>query len=306
MSPYPDRIIVVDNGSGDGFAEELLALARERLGEQLVISCSPAEAIRSPKADGEETMGQSGPHFLHLSLGENRGYAGAVNAAVKMALVQWAPDFFLILNSDVETRPDALAAFLDCAAAKPDTGIFGATIIAGDSLKLECAGGCRYLHWATITLPCLSGMTTEQAMKKSEPKLDFIHGACMFVRGEVFRAVGLFDEQFFLYCEELDFCLRAQRFGFDLGWCRNAFVAHAGGAALRAGFPNERERRLLANYHENLGALLIARKWSGAMFPLAVAWRFFGKLAVLVFRRETFLISALSKSFRQFFFGRSR
>jgi len=220
-------------------------------------------------------------------------------------MAQGAPDFFLLLNSDALVHPDALAAFLHCAAARPDVGIFGATILSGRAgnapAVLECAGGCRYLHWATMTRPNLAGLGLEMALERKEPRIDYVHGACMFARREVFDTVGLFDERFFLFCEELDFCLRAKSLGFGLGWCREAQVVHAGGASLQAGFPDARERALVANYHENLGALMIAREWAGAAFPLAVSWRFFGKLAVLAARRETYLAAALFAAFKRFF-----
>lgn len=295
MDPAPDRIVVADNGSGDGSGERLLARARERLGPSRAVAARP-----TPFA------GARIPPFTLLTLAENRGYAGGVNAALRLAMAQEAPDFFLIVNSDAMVHPNVLAAFLECADARPEVGIFGATILSGQAGSapeaLECAGGCRYLHWATMTRPNLAGLALQEALERQEPRMDFVHGACMFARREVFDTAGFFDERFFLFCEELDFCLRARRHGFGLGWCREARVVHAGGASLQAGFPDERERKRVANYHENLGALMIARQWAGAMFPLAVCWRFFGKLAVLVARRETYLAPALFAAFHRFFF----
>jgi len=335
MDPGPDRIVVADNGSGDGSGERLLARARERLGPSQTVAAGPAEPVE-PRSRGEVHVegnpsahtlqvrppspqrgapgvqpspvpGARIPAFTLLTLAENRGYAGAVNAAVRLAMAQGAPDFFLILNSDAMAHQNALTAFLACAAARPDVGIFGATILKGQAGSapevLECAGGCRYLHWATMTRPNLAGLDLIAALKREEPLIDYVHGACMFARREVFDTVGLFDERFFLFCEELDFCLRATSLGFGLGWCREARVVHAGGASLKAGFPDARERKLVANYHENLGALMIARQWAGAAFPLAVSWRFFGKLAVLAARRETYLAAALFAACKRFFFG---
>lgn len=296
MAPAPDRIIVVDNGSGDASGEGLLLRARERLG--------PAQAVRTgPK--GREDSPTAYPAFSLLTLPENRGYAAALNAALGPSLAGGPEDFFLLLNSDILMRAQALAALLQCAATRPDTGVFGATILAGRGAHLECAGGCRYVQWATVTRPCLAGLSLTQATARPEPRLDYVHGACMFVRKAVFQAAGLFDERFFLFGEELDFCLRAKNLGFGLGWCREAIASHAGGASLRAGFPDERGRKLLANYHENLGALMIAKKWSGALFPLAVSWRFFGKLAVLAARGETYLAASLFSAFKDYFLKKS-
>lgn len=274
MRPPPDFVVVADNASGDGSARALRALAARR---------------------------QGFPRFALIELPENRGFAAAVNVAVRHAREAFRPGAYLIINSDAQAAEGCLAAFAADAAARPDVGVFGATLLDEAGERLQCAGGCRYLHFATMTLPALRGLSKADAFAREEPRLDFIHGACMYVRETVFEAVGLFDERFFLYCEELDFCERARRAGFALGWTRRAVVRHAGGASLRAGTPDERVRKLTANYHENLGALAVAARYAGAAYPLALAWRFLGKLAVLAARGEPYLSQALLAAFRDHF-----
>lgn len=321
MQPPPDGVVVADNASGDGSAKAIRALAERRSGQGPADARSalaarrpgqgPAGAIgvlahRPADVRGEQTPAPSqdagnSTRFALLELPENRGFAAAVNAAIRHARHAFRPEAYLIINSDAQADVDCLAAFTADAAARPGVGVFGATLLDEAGERLQCAGGCRYLHFATMTLPALKGLTVAEALTRQEPRLDFIHGACMYVRETVFEAVGLFDERFFLYCEELDFCERAKRAGFSLGWTRRAVARHAGGASLRAGMPEARARKLTANYHENLGALTVAAQYAGAAYPLALAWRFLGKLAVLAARGEPYLTPALLAAFRDHF-----
>lgn len=79
-----------------------------------------------------------------------------------------------------------------------------------------------------LLLPCLStykhalkGLTIEEAAHAELPKpLDYIEGAAMFVRAEVFRTIGLFNEEYFLYFEELDLIRRLPS-GSHIDWCKN-------------------------------------------------------------------------------------
>jgi hypothetical protein len=316
MEPPPDHVVVADNNSADGSARALRELAASRGatgGQSAPARNGPEGALLArPRRDGDPGAQGSLPladaqgaasleRFALVELPENRGFAAAVNAAVLHARAKWRPLAYLIVNSDAYPASDCLAAFKADAAARPGVGIFGATLADEAGRTLQCAGGCRYLHFATMTLPAMEGLNLRDALSRPEPRLDFIHGACMFVRDTVFAAVGLFDERFFLFCEELDFCERAKRAGFHLGWTRGAVARHAGGASLRAGMPEERARKLAANYHENLGALLIAARYAGAAYPLALAWRFLGKLAVLAARGELGLAPALVAAFRDHF-----
>lgn len=274
MRPPPRRVVVVDNGSGDGSARVLEA------------ALAGQAAVRL------------------LALPRNVGFAAGCNAAVTAALAEDDVRFFLFCNSDALLRPDALAAFAADAGSRPGVGVFGATVLdAARPGRLQAAGGCRYHPALTIHRPAHAGQPLAAVPGLPEPRLDYIYGACMLVRREVFDRVGLFDPGYFLFCEELDLCRRATRAGFGLGWTREAVAVHAGGASLARGDGPARERAAFVQYHETASALRCVRRHFPAALPVAVVFRWCGKLAVLARRRELHLAGALWAAYRDFFTG---
>ena len=294
----PTSVIVVDNGSRDGSVERILAFARGRY---------PSAALALP---GDPLPAPCDmPAFVLLALPENLGCGRGNNAGLEYALACGEHRFFWVLNSDVAVAPQCLASLLEEARKRPTAGVFGASVLkwakgASGQDELECAGGCRYLPWATMTLPAYGGQSLRAALGKPDPRLEYILGASFFVRREVLRAVGLFSTDTFLYYEEADLCLRARRAGFALAWSRDAVVRHKGGRALAAACPDPLWRKRVANYHENLGALRFTRSHYPGLLPVAFAFRFLGKLAVLCGRGELALTGALFAAYRDFLLGR--
>lgn len=273
MTVPPDRLIVCDNGSDDGSAARLADYAATR------------------------------PDVTVLCLPENQGFAAGNNAALATALAEGDERFFLLINNDATADSDCLAALLRDAASRQGVGIFGATVTHADRPDiLQAAGGCRYHPATTVHHPAHAGKNLEVVPRLPEPHLDYVYGACLFVRREVLTRIGLFDPRYFLYCEELDLCRRAGRAGFGLGWCRAAVVRHVGGRSLTAAASTPRGRARFANYHETLSALRYTRRWHPALLPVAAAFRFSGKLAVLAIRRQGYLVWPLFAAYRDFLF----
>ena len=274
MTPPPQRIMVVDNGSADG----------------------SVQALRAALA------GQASARLIALP--HNMGFAAGCNAAITAALAEDVVRLFLFINNDAILRQDALAAFAADAARRPDIGIFGATVVAAKRPDLlQAAGGCRYHPTLTIHRPAHAGLPVSAVPQLPEPRLDYIFGACMLVRREVFDRVGLFDPGYFLYCEELDLCRRARLAGYGLGWTRQAVAVHVGGGSSERGDGPTRARAAFVQYHETASALRCVWRGYRWAFPAAVAFRFWGKLAVLAWRGELHLAGALWAAYRDFFTG---
>ena len=263
-----------DNGSDDGSAQALAAALDGTVGLRL------------------------------LALPQNLGFAAGCNAAVAAALAEGGVRFFLFCNPDAVMHPEALAAFAADAARRPDIGLFGATVVdAARPDRLQAAGGCRYYPALTVHRPAHAGRRLAVVADLPEPQLDYISGACLFVRREVFDRVGFFDPGYFLFCEELDLCRRARQAGFGLGWTRQAVCVHVGGASLARVAGPARERAAFAQYHETASALRFVWRRHRAVFPAAAAFRLCGKLAVLAWRRELHLAGALVAAYRDFVTG---
>jgi GT2 family glycosyltransferase len=209
IETIPSRVIVVDNDSGDGSFERL------------------SEGVRAEGwTDRVEVIASD----------KNGGFGYGINVAVRCALeFPERPPYFYILNSDAFPDEGAVHKLIDYLDRNPDVGIAGSYIhgTEGDTqaaaFRFPSALGefeatmkfgpvTRLLKPWVVTLPT----------PETECEVDWVSGASMMVRREVFETAGLFDEGFFLYYEEIDFCRRVRRAGFKAGYVATSTISHIG------------------------------------------------------------------------------
>lgn len=296
--PRPESIVVVDNGSTDQSVERILGWAGKQFNHVAV--------LRSEEAGSGQASG-SGPPFLLIRNSANLGFAGGNNPAISWALHQNTFDFLWLLNNDTTVRVDTPGALLQCAH-QSKAGIIGSTVVYSDRPEVvQCAGGCFYNPLTTIFRSHLAGEPVGVALQKKDPlDLDYIFGASLLVRTEVFARCGLLNEDYFLFYEEIDLCRRAKEEGYSLHWCRESVVRHKGSQSVGRRVSATRKKIAFANYHENLSTLLFTRRFYPWLFPLTMLFRFFGKLAVIGARGDRFLIRPLLMAYLDFFIGRNR
>ncbi len=162
---------------------------------------------------------------------ENCGFAGANNLAIQ----QSSGDFVLLLNPDTQLKPGALSKLLNFIQAKPNAGAVGARLLNADgTLQRSCYPRPTLFRefWRMFNLDSIWSLAKYpiQNWSLSEPrKVDVLMGACMLVGKKVLDKVGLLDEKFFMYSEEVDLCYRIQLSGHCLYWLPEAEVVHYGG-----------------------------------------------------------------------------
>jgi len=215
-------VSVVDNFSEDGSAEALQAVVQQ---------------------EGWESWVQIIAHPC------NDGFGAGNNVALKMELAQPEPaDYLLILNPDTEVLPGAIATFLQFFEKHPEASILGPrtestpgltdyTAFRFPSLASSIAEGLRFGFIDRL----LARRITAPAPRTTAHPIDWVSGGCMFVRREVLQTVGLFDEQYFLYFEEIDLLLRAKQAGFQTWYVPEAGIMHYAGSSTGVvnGAPNE-------------------------------------------------------------------
>ncbi len=205
--PIQAEVLVVDNASSDGSAE-------------MVAAHFPWVAlIRSPRNGG----------FAH---GNNQGLVRSRGAAI------------LLLNPDTLMPAGGIAGLMTDLAAHPEAGIIGPRLLRPDgSMHLACR---RSFPTPSIAFYRLSGLS--QLFPRSprfgrynltfvDPRtpleVDSVCGACMLIRRTVFERVGPLDERFFMYGEDLDWCLRTREAGWTVRYQPAVVVQHQHGAASR-------------------------------------------------------------------------
>lgn len=234
------RVIVTDNASGDDSVPSLTrAVADNDWGGWAIVQ--PLE--------------------------HNGGFAYGNNAAIRPALASIdKPDYVLLLNPDTVVRPDALAALLDFMDANPSAGLAGSRLEHPDgapqrsafrfhSVASELEAGLRI---GLVSKLLQNRVVAPPVPRGTEPRrVDWVAGASLIVRRRVFETAGLLDEAYFMYFEEVDFCLRARR--------RMALLVRAGVAGGPSCWAELRRDRRQTRVGQMPARLLV--RFAAALFP---------------------------------------
>ncbi|UCG25837.1 MAG: glycosyltransferase family 2 protein [Chloroflexota bacterium] len=162
---------------------------------------------------------------------ENVGFAQANNQAIQMSCGQYV----LLLNPDTEASPGALRALLDSLANLPGAGMAGARLLNDDgSLQVSCYREPTLLREFLLMFHLDGFLSYGSYRMKSWPldrprEVDTVMGACMLIRKSVLESIGLMDQGYFMYSEEVDLCYRIRRAGWRIYWVPQAKVVHFGG-----------------------------------------------------------------------------
>jgi GT2 family glycosyltransferase len=217
------EVLVVDNGS------------HEPVGDLLARRAPGAVCLRSP---------------------ENRGYAGGANLGIRAALARGAGTV-LLLNNDVRVRPGATVAARRVLDADPRVAVVGPKVLTReDPDRLWLAWGRVTWQQSLVTL-CGADAPDGPAWS-AERDVDWVAGCAMWLRAAALADVGLFDETFFAYHEEVDWCTRARRLGRRVVYVPDAVVTHTGRGTAGGG----RAVRI-RKYFGARNTILFARKHAG-------------------------------------------
>jgi len=196
-STITTRVLLVDNGSQDGFLDGI----DERF-----------------------------PELDLIRLENNLGFGRACNLAVQREMENGKCNFFFLLNNDAIVHPHALARLVEAAQSDPTAGILGPKIFYRHDPDQIWYAGARKRRGILAAADTGRGQTDWGQFENSR-RVDYVFGAAMLIQREVFERIGQFDERFFIYLEDLDFCLRAQGAGFSPLFVPQAMVWHSGSAS---------------------------------------------------------------------------
>ena len=148
----------------------------------------------------------------------NLGFSKGVNVGLRAALEQGF-DYVWVLNNDTTVSTDTLKELVAFAEADADIGIVGCVLVEDSSNRL-------IQSWGGGTINLTTGIVRH--VKKAAPvkSLDYINGASMLLRYNALKDVGLFDENYFMYWEDIDLSMRMRAHGWQLGVAKNAVVNH--------------------------------------------------------------------------------
>jgi GT2 family glycosyltransferase len=245
---YPSfRVVVCDNGSTDGSVDKIRSWAEGMVTVErdpdhplapLVLPPvgKPLPHVVLARADAEHATdgGGEGPLLTLIAAGANLGFAGGCNVGLRFALRQSTCGYIWLLNNDTVVHPDALGALVRRLGVRPDAGQCGSRILSYDEPSVvQARGGERYNRWLASSTPIGAGRLAEDRVdvESVEREMSYVAGAALCVTRQFIETVGLLDESYFLYGEELDWLARA-RGRFALAYAHDSVVYHKEGRTI--------------------------------------------------------------------------
>ena len=234
--------------------------------EVIVINNNPQEKINFLK--------RKFPEFVFLEVKENLGFTGGNNLGIKKALKK-GTNFVLLLNNDTLVDKNLITELLEVAKNNKQVGILGPKIYFAPNYEFHreryqekergrviwYAGGL--FDWQNIIASHRGVDEIDRGQYQRLEATDFASGCAMLVRKEVFQKIGLFDNQYFLYLEDVDFCQRAKKAGFKIFYVPTAKLWHLNAGSSEVGGP-------LHDYYLTRNRLLFGFKYASGRTKLAL------------------------------------
>jgi len=172
--------------------------------------------VDNDSSDGSvEAIRRDFPTVKLLAQPENRGFAGGVNPGIGLATLP----LVLLLNSDAQTSRASIEEAAEYMARFPEVGILGPQIVSSERTPHWSAWRDPSLRWMALSAVGLSRLRLLNFERYHEKpftegvEVDCVSGCAMMIRRHLLEELGGFDEDYFMYFEETDFCVRARQRG---------------------------------------------------------------------------------------------
>jgi GT2 family glycosyltransferase len=200
----------------------------------LKLDYSPYEIVivdNASEDDSENILRNFFPCLRLIQTGSNLGFAGGNNAGIRYALEKDS-DFIWLVNNDAVVDPHALSLLVACADANPSIGMVGSKILSySEPFLLLSAGG---------TVDMRTGVTehigfgcTDKGQFDQPLDTGYLTGCSLLVRRKVIEDIGLMNENYFLYFEETEWCVKAKNKGYKLRYAPESVVYHKESVSVR-------------------------------------------------------------------------
>jgi N-acetylglucosaminyl-diphospho-decaprenol L-rhamnosyltransferase len=255
MAPVPDVSVVVVTLNALPWVEQCLESVR---GLDVVV-------VDHGSTDGTLELVRQRFPAVRIVEQENRGMGGGNNAGMRIAPGR----YWFLLNSDAWVVGDGLARLVAFADAHPEAAVVGPRLSNTDGtlqrsaraeptvwrLTTEYAGVRKLAPGSSVLNPLYLGAFDHTTVRE----VDWLSGAALLVRRAAADEVGLFDESFFMFSEEVDWLTRFRRGGWNVLFYPGAEVVHVGGASHGGRLYVENLRGILRFLQKNKGAAEAAR-----------------------------------------------
>jgi len=204
----------------------------------------------------------------------NTGFSQANNRGIR----ECKGEYLLLLNTDTVLLPQAVGLMLEALKADPEVGAAGPALLSGEN-TFQVSFGNKVDFFHEMLQKTILNLFYKVLLKKSRSprKVEWLSAACLCVRAKVLQEVGCFDENYFLYFEDIDLCVRIRKRGYSLLFIPEARVLHLGGAVtakdkLGSRYHYRRSQLYFYKKHNAKANLILLRAYLRFSFRLGV-WR---------------------------------
>lgn len=271
------RIVLVDNASPDDSVVQLRAWLT---GKQPYVPVPNALAgfttppfpkpIRFRELTSSQAFEACPEPFIFIRNEANTGFAGGNNVGIRFVLAQGDADYIWLLNNDTVVTPDALAflvATLDAAANRGEkVGMCGSQLLYYDCPDLIQGLGGKFNYWLCTGNNIGIGQPVQSTVMPSQS--DYVIGASCLVSIAFLRDVGLLNETYFLFYEEIDWAVRGRKRGWQHTHNYSSVIYHKESASMDKTSPG---RSAMYDYHGFRSRLLFTKKHYPQYLPLVVS-----------------------------------
>lgn len=267
--PNTVSLIIVNYNAGD-FLEACVSSALGQVDELIVID----NASTDDSLAKLEAAFTADPIVQIVRNAGNLGFAAACN----IGLYKSSGNYLLFLNPDCILASDSVKRLAQALDNYPDAGMVGGLLVNPDGT--EQAGGRRAIPTPWRSFVRAFGLTRfasrwprlffdfylhKQPLPSQPIEVEAISGACMFVRRAAMKAVGQWDESYFLHCEDLDFSMTLRQQGWKIRFVPDAIIVHDKGACSHS-------RPLFVEWHKHRGMIRFYRKFFKRQYPVGLLW----------------------------------
>ena len=189
--------------------------------------------IDNNSQDGTSEMIQTEfPEIILIKNSENRGVAPARNQGMAISKGKYV----LILDADVELIEDSIRILFEFMESKHDCGVVGSKLVGTDrQLQFTCKRFPNLLSFIFRRLEHFDAIKNSKTLRyhtmqdwdhKGVKEVDYLIGACQFIRGEVIKKIGMYDDKIFYGPEDIDFCLRIWKAGWKVIYNPHTQIVH--------------------------------------------------------------------------------
>ena len=245
------QVIVCDNQSQDNSFQQIMNWANG-LNEVNIQKSDPMYAFSYPPVSKpisyvtyDRSSAESGGNLNHsdstdkpplilIQTGDNLGFAGGNNVGLRYIMTQADSQYVWLLNNDTVVEKNSLLNMVSYSSRKPFKNICGSKLIFyEDPQYVQAYAGAKYNKWTgnAKSLGMLNNTSQPVDVSKIENELSYIMGASWLLPVSFLHEIGLMEDAYFLYYEEIDWCIRGQE-SYQLCYADNAIVYHKEGKSI--------------------------------------------------------------------------